>query len=479
MSFTKFSLEDTQRIVYSSQISSRLLPKSLCANPEYLFFRTCINGVYIGRSEYLNVPVFWNRDYYINGHCCIVGMTGSGKTYMVKSFLSRAMAFTRSNAFIIDWTGEYSHWAKDFNGFVIDPLQNSLNFFIVDSHEYAEEHFSEITDIIATICKLSEEEKKKLERIIVSLYHPELTFSYEELIETIKTQENALYERLNHYHKFLKKLFSGATTLNDYIKSNSIVCIDLSKIENESERIAIARLMLRYLVVRMRMSRQEENTFIVVDEAWRVLKSSSTDILIREGRKYNHNILLATQSILDFEESVFSNIGSFFIFKLQSSEERKKLAKALLLEKELCDILVSLPRGQCLCYISFNSGTIERILVKQVEGEVGIVWYRINLGENMEITIEREFLIRRLREINLDSQDIAEIMNYLDTKKGFVSLLELIKRLKAKRVSVGELIFFMRGLNIQEDVIVSIMSTLSDYSKSYADVELVADDARN
>ncbi|MEW5902559.1 MAG: DUF87 domain-containing protein, partial [Acidobacteriota bacterium] len=37
-------------------------------------------GIYVGKTRWLNVPVFWNFKKLINPHVAIVGITGSGKS---------------------------------------------------------------------------------------------------------------------------------------------------------------------------------------------------------------------------------------------------------------------------------------------------------------------------------------------------------------------------------------------------------------
>jgi len=86
-------------------------------------------GLYIGKTRWLNVPVFWNYKKLINSHIAIVGITGAGKSYLVKTFLTRAALVWDSNAIILDWTGEYNRWVKQAGGRVITLGKESLNLF--------------------------------------------------------------------------------------------------------------------------------------------------------------------------------------------------------------------------------------------------------------------------------------------------------------------------------------------------------------
>ena len=65
----------------------------------------------------------------INPHIGIVGISGSGKSYFIKKFSTRAALVWRSNAIIIDWVGEYNKWVKQAGGLVIDLGKEKLNSF--------------------------------------------------------------------------------------------------------------------------------------------------------------------------------------------------------------------------------------------------------------------------------------------------------------------------------------------------------------
>ncbi|VVB73663.1 Uncharacterised protein [uncultured archaeon] len=77
------------------------------------------NSIYIGRTAVFNVPFHWTFQRLTNPHIAITGITGSGKSYLIKTFLLRAALVWNANAVIIDWAGEYKAWVKQVNGVVI------------------------------------------------------------------------------------------------------------------------------------------------------------------------------------------------------------------------------------------------------------------------------------------------------------------------------------------------------------------------
>jgi len=68
------------------------------------------NSIYVGRTEIFHAPFYWTYEDVSNPHIAIVGISGSGKSYFIKTFLMRASFVWESNALIIDWAGEYKDW---------------------------------------------------------------------------------------------------------------------------------------------------------------------------------------------------------------------------------------------------------------------------------------------------------------------------------------------------------------------------------
>ena len=46
------------------------------------------DSIYIGKTKLLGVPVYWTYKNLTNPHMLICGVTGCGKSYAVKSFLT-------------------------------------------------------------------------------------------------------------------------------------------------------------------------------------------------------------------------------------------------------------------------------------------------------------------------------------------------------------------------------------------------------
>ena len=70
-------------------------------------------GIYLGRTANYRLPFFLNVSDLLNPHMAVVGMSGSGKSYLLKGMIFRTKAYGRCGIVILDWSGEYESAASD------------------------------------------------------------------------------------------------------------------------------------------------------------------------------------------------------------------------------------------------------------------------------------------------------------------------------------------------------------------------------
>jgi hypothetical protein len=118
------------RIFGSSEVSKLFV---ICKKIEPSYDETlkiARKGIFLGNSEVYSMPCFFNTELPINSHVFIAGMSGSGKTYLMKNLIIKAGVFLRSKIILIDLTGEYKAFADFLDAKVI---RNSGNIFDEDS----------------------------------------------------------------------------------------------------------------------------------------------------------------------------------------------------------------------------------------------------------------------------------------------------------------------------------------------------------
>ncbi|MEM0149599.1 MAG: type IV secretory system conjugative DNA transfer family protein [Candidatus Micrarchaeaceae archaeon] len=72
-------------------------------------------AVYIGRSSIYAVPIFIGVNSILNQHVCVIGMSGSGKTFLLKNLAGKQASNGRC-VVVIDWNSEYSSVVAYFYG---------------------------------------------------------------------------------------------------------------------------------------------------------------------------------------------------------------------------------------------------------------------------------------------------------------------------------------------------------------------------
>ncbi len=99
--------------IYTSNTVSRLLSVPYSEEPNLAeSLSGANNGIFIGNSIKMNMPIFLDFNFLFNPHVFIVGMTGSGKTYLMKSILLRLGFMIDASVIILDFTGEYLETAN-------------------------------------------------------------------------------------------------------------------------------------------------------------------------------------------------------------------------------------------------------------------------------------------------------------------------------------------------------------------------------
>jgi conjugal transfer ATP-binding protein TraC len=96
--------------------------------------------------------------------------------------------------------------------------------------------------------------------------------------------------------------FNGKATLSI---NNTLTVFELSSLES-NEILQTSVLLTVVFLVYVKMQGREKRTSLIIDEAWRSLRHDAIKGFIegiaRRARKYNGNLVVATQSISDFDE---------------------------------------------------------------------------------------------------------------------------------------------------------------------------------
>ena len=135
--------------------------------------------------------------------------------------------------------------------------------------------------------------------------------------------ENAIY-RLRMFTREGEDFFAQQSTIDlEKLTRAGLVDLDLSGLPDETFRGLAALSMLQFIKEKMReegwSSTKGLRLLVVLDEAWKIAKDENSDsvMIVREGRKYQFGLVVASQNPTDISESIFSNVGTTFILRVK------------------------------------------------------------------------------------------------------------------------------------------------------------------
>ena len=305
-----------------------------------------------------------------NGHCVIVGQSGSGKTYAITEIMAPQVMQSGANIFALEFNDEFdgtqvlaSPRAQRLNvaqGMNYNPLV--IHRDKEDDYLNVTAHIYELADVLDSTFGLGVQQASKLRKALRELYKeygiemiadfdPENVLAWPEfnelqdfVAEGQRTQE--LMGRIEVL--FDTNVFRGKQgTMNDLLAQTTILSLkDLpgSKVQN-----AVSALLLRgaysTLAAMGQIDKQLRNVF-VVDEAHKVANSKPIQTLIKEIRKFGGAVWLSSQEPSDFEPSVWANCASFVCLRVEDVEQAKLCSQKLDNNAELAEHLRALAPGQ-------------------------------------------------------------------------------------------------------------------------------------
>ncbi len=105
--------------IMSNEVAKRAFLSRPPEPPASVLISNPFEAIYIGNTNIFKIPFSWSFINITNPHIAVVGITGAGKSFFVKTLIRRASYIWNTNAIIIDWAGEYKAWVKQTRGKVV------------------------------------------------------------------------------------------------------------------------------------------------------------------------------------------------------------------------------------------------------------------------------------------------------------------------------------------------------------------------
>ncbi|MGI6594679.1 MAG: VirB4 family type IV secretion system protein [Christensenellales bacterium] len=301
------------------------------------------NGLLIGDNPlpiYLNM--FKRNSEYLNSNCMVIGNSGSGKSFAVKTLIAN-MATENIKIYVLDPEGEYEKLANSLDGQNISVGSEDglcLNPFYIPKGGNLRLHLQFLDEFFKMSCSLSPLESEILNNQISLIYNRRkitqealnegkiVEFpNFEKLVDSLRHAQKAQEEKGNllekeclenlriRFRKFQgvgreASLYSDTFTFDD---SKDLTCFNFSKLfQSKNINLVNTQMLLTLKLVEGLIFENFKNgykTLVVVDEAHLFFSEENLEALdfmyqlAKRIRKYNGMQIVVTQSIKDFTAS--------------------------------------------------------------------------------------------------------------------------------------------------------------------------------
>ncbi len=488
--------------IMSNELAKRTIFSRPPEPPQEYLLNDPTESIFIGITKLFHVPFTWTFASLTNPHVAVVGITGAGKSFFVKTFLTRASYIWNTNAIIIDWAGEYKAWVKQSGGVVVSlgkgdyinimdlsgmkPVDRSKQIIgsfeiLTDISDYPEQKRLTVEAVEQAYVNFGfamadppppGKESPTLKDVIGLLEEKLQEGTYQYPAEL----ENAVY-RLRQFAREGEDYFARKSTIDlGKLASSGLVAIDLSNLPDEKFRALAALFILQTLKEKMRMEGWSASkglkALVVLDEAWKVASDERSDavMIVREGRKYQFGLIVASQNPTDINEAIFSNVGTTIMLRIRFEKFLDYLQGSLnfsdFMRKEISKFGV----GQAAIDMSFQTSVQfpEVFLIERVVGEIPLDVYTITIADVLsqqelsDANVQKEYYFEKIDlnskfiQSNVNSEAINNIFKELDTRNRMVDVRSLVQVMSNEKVGKDTIVELLRSVGLSDAVITKV-----------------------
>ncbi len=490
--------------ILSNEISKRAFFSRPPEPPSDVLINDPLQSLFIGTTKIFRMPFAWTFANLANPHISVVGITGSGKSYFVKTLLVRASYVWNSNAVIVDFAGEYKAWVRQVGGVVVSFAKGDyLNIMDLagmkplDRTKQIINSFEILTDI-----GLYPEQRRLTEEAVEQAYvnegfalserppagkEPPTLKSVISLLEE-KLQEgtyeypaeleNTIY-RLRQFAREGEDYFARKSTIDlGKLVESGLVDMDLSGLPDEKFRALAALFVLQTLKEKMRAEGFSETkgikTFVVLDEAWKVASDEKSDAItiVREGRKYQFALIVASQNPTDVNEAIFSNVGTTFMLRIKFEKFMNYLQGSLNFSDFIRGEISRFGVGQAAVEMAFQTAIRfpETFVLERIHGEEPLYVYTVDMSDIMtqselssgimqkEFQFEKDELKNKFIDFNISSENIDQLFSNMDSQNRYIKVIDFVQTLKSYGVTSVNIVTFLKSLSLDDVLITRIIS---------------------
>ena len=355
------------------------------------FYNADKRGIMLAVNKSNNIPIIKDGFNFTNPNSLVLGTSGSGKSYMIKLNLLRAL-MAGTKVFVIDPQAEYLDLCRAVNGQVVEISRDSesiINMLDLLGQDLDEKRLSLLVAFNTMLGKLDELEAALLDKAVTNAYRrkgitredskswalpppklSDLHGALEEMAQDApKSQERTFSILSTKLEQYIDGVFSFLNKETSLDLDNEFIVFDIQKMP-AAVRPLMMYLILEYIYSTMQKDRARK--ILAIDEAWSLLgQAGSSEYLfkiVKTCRKFNLSLMLITQEVKDLldskaGDSVLANTSCKYLMK-QDPSVIDKLVETMHLAPQERNTLLSAGLGEGIL-IADN----ERFHIKVVASE--------------------------------------------------------------------------------------------------------------
>jgi GTPase SAR1 family protein len=294
-----------------------------------------------------------------NPHVMIIGESGSGKTNLTLTFLTRSYSKFGIPFLIMDWSGSYKHSGIDVNTWRV-PTSLKINPFPLRGMSI-ERRAGIASELLQVSLALTDLQAQKVRETLVDMYNektePTIRILHDRLLaEADKERYKEMKLQLRYITNKLRQAYEifgyeSSEFWDNYDKTCNIVDMEgLTDIEKKLVTHTIIQRIIEEFKVQDRIK-----LYIALDDAYQAIvnyqnKETNITKVVREGRKYGFGLLISTQLLNDLPEAIVANTSVKFVMSYHEPIALDRIHRMLVFTEVEKALLHRMPVGSCMLF---------------------------------------------------------------------------------------------------------------------------------
>ncbi len=294
-----------------------------------------------------------------NPHVMIIGESGSGKTNLTLTFLTRSYSKFGIPFLIMDWSGSYKHSGIDVNTWRV-PTNLKINPFPLRGMSI-ERRAGIASELLQVSLALTDLQSQKVRETLVEMYNedkePTIKTLHDRLLaEADKERYKEMKLQLRYITNKLRQAYEifgyeAQEFWDNYDKTCNVV--DMEGLTDIEKKLVTHTIMQR--IIEEFKVQDKIKLYIALDDAYQAIvnyqnKETNITKVVREGRKYGFGLLISTQLLEDLPAPIVANTSVKFVLSYHEPIALDKIHRMLTFTEVEKAVLHRMPVGSCFMF---------------------------------------------------------------------------------------------------------------------------------